>query len=158
MIQNWFANINDWFFSSLWLFWINNLFLLKTCVVARCRSFYAYNLYLWLYIRCPACNHATAPDELMRNKHADRIVSIVQRQKEIASKAYFEKLIAGGASPSSNLSESQVNTYIYVVFWLFFFINKYLSSRNLDWDFDGKTVICIHILSSYSWIKLLINN
>lgn len=58
--------------------------------------------------KCPSCNHEVQARELVKNKHADRLTALVVKQKEVASKVYFEKLLAGGLSQSaSNLSASQ---------------------------------------------------
>jgi len=42
---------------------------------------------------CPCCNHPTTADQLIRNLHADRIINILEREKETQSKLYFESLI-----------------------------------------------------------------
>jgi len=52
---------------------------------------------------CPCCNHAEMADGLMKNHHHDRIVTILIREKEEASKRYFEKLIQ---NPNQNASNS----------------------------------------------------
>lgn len=58
--------------------------------------------------KCPSCNHEVQANQLVKNKHADRLTALVTKQKEVASKLYFEKLLAGGLSQSSsNLSASQ---------------------------------------------------
>eukprot|EP01114_Cavostelium_apophysatum_P021397 TRINITY_DN7451_c0_g1_i1.p1 TRINITY_DN7451_c0_g1~~TRINITY_DN7451_c0_g1_i1.p1 ORF type:complete len:397 (+),score=74.08 TRINITY_DN7451_c0_g1_i1:84-1274(+) len=52
---------------------------------------------------CPCCNHANEIKQLLKNHHHDRIVSILLKEKEVASKRYFEKLIKeGGNVPLSN--------------------------------------------------------
>jgi len=42
---------------------------------------------------CPCCNHPTTADQLLKNHHHDRIVSIIAKEKEESSRKYFEKLI-----------------------------------------------------------------
>lgn len=43
--------------------------------------------------QCPVCNSSVTKQQLIKNKHVDRIVVILQREKEKASKAYFDRLI-----------------------------------------------------------------
>jgi len=42
---------------------------------------------------CPCCNHETVTNQLVKNHHYDRLVSIVNQEKEEASRKYFEQLI-----------------------------------------------------------------
>ncbi|PRP87127.1 NADPH:quinone reductase-like protein [Planoprotostelium fungivorum] len=44
---------------------------------------------------CPCCNASVKAPDLLKNHHHDRIVTIIQREKEIASKKYFERVIKG---------------------------------------------------------------
>jgi hypothetical protein len=63
--------------------------------------------------KCPSCNHETSADQLTKNKHADRLGQIVQKQKDVASKLYFERLIAGaGAGGVENLTASQTEILV----------------------------------------------
>jgi hypothetical protein len=43
--------------------------------------------------QCPVCNAALTKQQLIKNKHIDRLILILQQEKEKASKAYFERLI-----------------------------------------------------------------
>jgi hypothetical protein len=42
---------------------------------------------------CPCCNTKTVQNQLIKNKQIDRIITILQEEKEKASKEYFENLI-----------------------------------------------------------------
>mmetsp|Transcript_56390 Transcript_56390/g.138553 ORF Transcript_56390/g.138553 Transcript_56390/m.138553 type:complete len:159 (-) Transcript_56390:217-693(-) len=46
--------------------------------------------------QCPNCNQPQTKEKLVKNHHADRVVALLQREKELAAKKYFERLIAGG--------------------------------------------------------------
>eukprot|EP01120_Amphizonella_sp_Union-15-10_P004310 TRINITY_DN1493_c0_g1_i4.p1 TRINITY_DN1493_c0_g1~~TRINITY_DN1493_c0_g1_i4.p1 ORF type:complete len:404 (+),score=63.82 TRINITY_DN1493_c0_g1_i4:75-1286(+) len=61
--------------------------------------------------QCPCCNHPTQQKDLIRNLHGDRIISILEKEKEKASKQYFENLIknnhnTGHSSGNSNNNNS----------------------------------------------------
>jgi hypothetical protein len=43
--------------------------------------------------QCPVCNASVTRQQLIKNKHIDRIIVLLQREKEKASKAYFDRLI-----------------------------------------------------------------
>jgi hypothetical protein len=44
--------------------------------------------------KCPICNSNLTSTQLVTNKSYDRLIGIIQIEKEKASKLYFEKLIA----------------------------------------------------------------
>jgi hypothetical protein len=45
---------------------------------------------------CPCCNKEVEPKSIVKNHHFDRLVGILEKEKEEASKRYFEKLINRG--------------------------------------------------------------
>jgi len=94
---------------------------IKQCTITPCGHNFCEPCILECINRkhqCPCCNNATTRDQLFRNRHIDKLIGmavmitileigeilmwrahrmvmigIVNEQKEIASKAYFEKLI-----------------------------------------------------------------
>jgi len=42
---------------------------------------------------CPCCNHETIKTQLVKNHHLDNLLSIINKEKDEASKAYFAALI-----------------------------------------------------------------
>lgn len=60
---------------------------------------------------CPCCNKEVEQKNIIKNHHLDKILSIVYQEKEISTKAYFEKLlhtqsITSDSSPSSNTNNN----------------------------------------------------
>jgi hypothetical protein len=51
---------------------------------------------------CPCCNTKTVQNQIIKNKQIDRIITILQDEKEKASKAYFENLIKAKPLGASN--------------------------------------------------------
>jgi len=43
--------------------------------------------------KCPCCNKSTTTDKLVRNHHFDKLIEIITKEKAIASKAYFDRLL-----------------------------------------------------------------
>lgn len=43
--------------------------------------------------KCPACNASVRINDVVANKHADRLLALLLRQKDEASKRYFERLV-----------------------------------------------------------------
>jgi hypothetical protein len=44
--------------------------------------------------KCPACNAPVRAADVVPNKHADRMLALVLREKDAASKRYFERLVS----------------------------------------------------------------
>jgi RNA polymerase subunit RPABC4/transcription elongation factor Spt4 len=56
---------------------------------------------------CPCCNADATKAQLVRNHWFDKMLAIVQQEKEDAAKKYFSKLVASsGASLSASFSPS----------------------------------------------------
>lgn len=59
--------------------------------------------------KCPACNASVTARDVVANKHADRLLALLVRQKDEASKRYFERLVNRGsaAADADDLTASQ---------------------------------------------------
>jgi len=59
--------------------------------------------------QCPCCNAPATINTLVSNKLMDRLMSIVDREKDKASKDYFERLINSNVNHTNSHSEENVN-------------------------------------------------
>lgn len=100
--------------------------ILRDCMITPCgHNFCAACLDECLNRRhvCPVCNGAVAPDAPAKNHHVDRLIAILEQQREKASAAHFERLVtlrrsaetaaavvaAASASPLSPSSSTSVS-------------------------------------------------
>jgi len=58
--------------------------------------------------QCPCCNGPTTMNDIIENKLLDRLLSIVEREKEKSSKEYFDRLVNVNHQPVSNGGDEMV--------------------------------------------------
>jgi len=71
--------------------------IIKDCTMTPCSHNFCHNCISESINRkkkCPICNSNLTSTQLVTNKSYDRLIGIIQIEKEKASKLYFEKLIA----------------------------------------------------------------
>jgi len=59
---------------------------------------------------CPCCNHTTTKDQLVKNHMYDNLLVIITREKDEASKKYFENLISSNGFNSVKGNEPNAGT------------------------------------------------
>jgi len=70
--------------------------LIKECTMTHCSHNFCKDCITECLNRkkkCPFCNAETTMQQLSPNKHFDRLISLIQKEKERASKSYFENLL-----------------------------------------------------------------
>eukprot|EP00004_Rigifila_ramosa_P016646 TRINITY_DN3968_c0_g1_i1.p1 TRINITY_DN3968_c0_g1~~TRINITY_DN3968_c0_g1_i1.p1 ORF type:complete len:387 (-),score=85.25 TRINITY_DN3968_c0_g1_i1:26-1186(-) len=50
---------------------------------------------------CPMCNKPVAPAALIKNHHLDKLIAIVQKERDHAAKLYFDKMFAQAPAPAA---------------------------------------------------------
>eukprot|EP00013_Stygamoeba_regulata_P021916 CAMPEP_0177657052 /NCGR_PEP_ID=MMETSP0447-20121125/15958_1 /TAXON_ID=0 /ORGANISM="Stygamoeba regulata, Strain BSH-02190019" /LENGTH=396 /DNA_ID=CAMNT_0019161339 /DNA_START=78 /DNA_END=1265 /DNA_ORIENTATION=- len=48
--------------------------------------------------KCPCCNAKCTREQCVRNHHFNKVASILEKERDIASKRYFERLLGGGGT------------------------------------------------------------
>jgi hypothetical protein len=60
--------------------------------------------------KCPICNTNIVATQLVTNKQFDRLIGIIQQEKDVASKAYFDQLISGKIQPDAITSTNSTHS------------------------------------------------
>eukprot|EP01112_Ceratiomyxa_fruticulosa_P016545 TRINITY_DN5015_c0_g1_i1.p1 TRINITY_DN5015_c0_g1~~TRINITY_DN5015_c0_g1_i1.p1 ORF type:complete len:433 (-),score=67.71 TRINITY_DN5015_c0_g1_i1:110-1408(-) len=86
---------------------------IKECLITPCGHNFCSACILECINRkhqCPCCNKPVVRDQLIRNHHFDKMLSIVETKKAEASKSYFEGLINGRGQGISSIKPTMVES------------------------------------------------
>eukprot|EP01102_Stenamoeba_stenopodia_P003132 TRINITY_DN13067_c0_g1_i1.p1 TRINITY_DN13067_c0_g1~~TRINITY_DN13067_c0_g1_i1.p1 ORF type:complete len:398 (-),score=71.93 TRINITY_DN13067_c0_g1_i1:48-1241(-) len=87
--------------------------MIKDCATTPCGHNFCHACILECLNRkhsCPFCNKAIEKTQLIKNHHYDKLICIINEEKEKASKAYFERLINNQQAAASKPSNGTTTT------------------------------------------------